>query len=111
MNSVKTIDTLNQRNIFLCDYGPPILIFEMYSTRTCVLVGGALLVLEKMLNESKDGPVQTLIFDIGMLIGAEGRERTSTEYIDLLEGHGFQDCHVKLISTAQWRDAVLARKH
>lgn len=72
--------------------------------------GGALLVLEKMLNEEKDGPMMTLLFDLGMLMLNEGRERTAQEYKTLLSKHGFQDIQVKVLEKSQYRDAILARK-
>jgi len=72
--------------------------------------GGALLILEKMLNESKDGPLNTLYFDMGMLIGSEGRERTCSEYMDTLERHGFTNIQTKVIPQSQFRDAILAHK-
>lgn len=73
--------------------------------------GGGLLLLEKFLYESKDGPVDALMFDLGMLVVAEGRERTASEYLDLLEGHGFTDCESKMIPNAKWHDGILARKY
>ena len=72
--------------------------------------GGAILVLEKVLNENKDGPLMTLIFDLGMLISADGRERTALEYKRLLEKHGFIDVQIKILPDARFRDAILARK-
>jgi len=68
------------------------------------------LVLEKVLNEAKDGPLSTLIFDLAMLISADGRERTAGEYTSLLEGHGFVDVQVRILAESSRRDAILARK-
>lgn len=75
-----------------------------------LLLGGALLVLEKILNDTKDGPLVTLIYDLGMLISAGGRERTGVEYAQLLAKYGFVDIEIKLMSNAHSRDAILARK-
>lgn len=72
--------------------------------------GGAILILEKVLNEAKDGPLHTLIFDLAMLISAEGRERTAGEYRSLLESYGFTDVQVRLLPESSRRDAILARK-
>ena len=76
-----------------------------------LLAGGALIVLEKFLNATKDGPIDALMFDMGMLVGADGRERTAKEYVNLLERHGFTDCDVRTIMKAKWHDAILARKY
>lgn len=66
--------------------------------------------LEKVLNEAKDGPLKTLMFDLAMLVSADGRERTAVEYRDLLLRHGFADAQVRLLPESPHRDAVLARK-
>ncbi len=53
--------------------------------------GGALLVGEKIVNESKDGPRWAQLQDINMLIVTEGRERSLSEYETLLTEVGFVD--------------------
>ncbi|KAK2185006.1 hypothetical protein NP493_247g00034 [Ridgeia piscesae] len=72
--------------------------------------GGAILVFEKILNEDKNGPLPTLLFDLGMLIACEGRERSAHEYTTLLEENGFCDVAIKMVPQASFRDAILARK-
>ena len=72
--------------------------------------GGAILVFEKVLNEEKIGPMMTLLFDLGMLIACEGRERSAHEYTTLLEETGFTDIAIKMVPQAAFRDAILARK-
>ena len=67
------------------------------------LPGGALLVFERVLNENKDGPLNTLLLDLGMLVGPGGRERSAEEYQNLLENNGFEKvwcCGV------EWSDVV-----
>lgn len=54
-------------------------------------IGGAIAVGEKMLFESKDGPRWAQLQDINMLIVTEGRERSLSEYEDLLTKVGFVD--------------------
>lgn len=66
--------------------------------------------LEKILNDDKDGPLMTLIFDLGILVAAGGRERTASEYKQLLNGHGFVDVQIKRLPEARFRDAILALK-
>lgn len=53
--------------------------------------GGAIAVGEKMLFESKDGPRWAQLQDINMLIVTEGRERSLSEYEELLTKVGFVD--------------------
>jgi len=72
--------------------------------------GGAVLVLEQVLNDTKDGPLMTLIFDLGMLVSSDGRERTALEYTQLLEKHHFGGVKIKLLPEARFRDAILAHK-
>ena len=73
-------------------------------------LGGGLLVLEKMLTEEKDGPLPALMFDISMMLGAKGRERSTSEYTSLLQKHNFSDIKVKILPPMVHRDAILARK-
>ena len=53
--------------------------------------GGALMIGEKFLNESNDGPAWAQMQDINMLVVTEGRERTLSEYAQLLSGIGFKN--------------------
>ena len=86
----------------------------MRDTLMCCLrvLGGALLILEKMLTENKDGPLPTLMFDIGMMLGANGRERAYTEYEALLTNCGFEKSSIqqRVLPQAPYRDAILAKK-
>ncbi|ESO01445.1 hypothetical protein HELRODRAFT_192339 [Helobdella robusta] len=72
--------------------------------------GGALLVLEKILNENKDGPLSTLILDLGMLVTVNGRERTAAEYKQLFSEYGFKNIRIKVLPEARLRDAILMEK-
>ncbi|KAK2163446.1 hypothetical protein LSH36_79g04021 [Paralvinella palmiformis] len=72
--------------------------------------GGALLLCEKMLQPLKDGPMNTLLFDIGMLLSSEGKERTTDEYRTLLLQNGFTDIQVKQLPEMCFRDVIMARK-
>jgi acetylserotonin N-methyltransferase len=51
--------------------------------------GGALIIAEKILNEDKSGPFWAQMQNLNMLVLAEGKERTLTEYTDLLRKIGF----------------------
>jgi acetylserotonin O-methyltransferase len=66
------------------------------------------LIAEKLLAEDKTGPVSANMQSLNTLVCTEGRERTLTEYRDLLTAAGFGDirCHV----TGTPLDAVMATK-
>jgi len=69
---------------------------------------GGLLIGEKLLAEDKSGPVPALMQSLNMLICTEGRERTLSEYRELLEAAGFRDVQGRI--TGAPLDAVLALK-
>jgi acetylserotonin N-methyltransferase len=70
--------------------------------------GGALLICEKLLNETKDGPAGAYLQSLNMLICTEGRERTASEYEALVREAGFSGFEYRL--TGQPVDAMLAVK-
>ena len=70
--------------------------------------GGGLLIAEKLLHDDKSGPAAALLQSLNMLLCTEGKERSLSEYADLLTGHGFRD--VVGVKTAAPVDAILARK-
>lgn len=70
--------------------------------------GGAVLIAETLLEEDASGPVSSQMQSLNMLICTEGRERTATEYRQLLESCGFH--RVEARRTGLPLDAVLAFK-
>ncbi|XP_067401842.1 acetylserotonin O-methyltransferase isoform X2 [Emydura macquarii macquarii] len=70
--------------------------------------GGGVLLVETLLNEDKTGPLETQLFSMNMLVQAEGKERTPTEYSTLLTAAGFREIQVK--KTGKLYDAILGRK-
>jgi hypothetical protein len=54
--------------------------------------GGAILILEKLFNETRTGPLSTAMMDIAMLLETWGQHRTAAEYIDWLTEVGFSEC-------------------
>ncbi len=73
-------------------------------------VGGAVLILEKMLSPNKDGPAVSLMFDLGLfLMQSEGRERSVDEYLALLEENNFSDVRIEHLPMCL-RDAILGMK-
>lgn len=63
-----------------------------------------------MLNETKDGPQGVVMFDIGMLILSEGRERSRDEYINLLSKAGFGCVKSRQLNDTVFHDIVMATK-
>ncbi|XP_067664636.1 acetylserotonin O-methyltransferase-like [Haliotis asinina] len=72
--------------------------------------GGSLLLLEKILNEDKDGPWPCISMDLVMAMISKGRERTPSEYRTLLKKHGFSNTQIKSIQGCNYFDAILAKK-
>ncbi|KAM7177459.1 acetylserotonin O-methyltransferase-like isoform 2-T2 [Macrochelys suwanniensis] len=70
--------------------------------------GGGVLLVETLLNEDKTGPLDAQLFSLLMLVQAEGKERTPTEYSKLLTAAGFREIQVK--KTGKLYDAILGRK-
>ena len=70
--------------------------------------GGALLVAEKILEEDGVGPIPANMQSLGMLICTEGKERSLTEYTQLLKRAGFSQVEGR--RTGVPLDAILAVK-
>jgi acetylserotonin N-methyltransferase len=71
-------------------------------------VGGALLIAEKIVDESGDSPMWALMQSLNMLVCTEGKERTLSEYTTLLKKAGFAEVEGR--KTAAPLDAILAVK-
>ncbi|XP_028994980.1 acetylserotonin O-methyltransferase 2 isoform X2 [Betta splendens] len=70
--------------------------------------GGGVLLVEAMLLENRRGPVMAQVFSLNMLVQAEGRERSPSEYTRLLNAAGFHS--VQACRTGKSYDAILAVK-
>nr|XP_005999957.1 PREDICTED: acetylserotonin O-methyltransferase [Latimeria chalumnae] len=70
--------------------------------------GGGILLIEALLNEDQSGPITSQLYSLNMLVQAEGKERTPSEYSKLLEEAGFREVQVR--RTGKIYDAILARK-
>ncbi len=69
---------------------------------------GGLLIGEKILNETRDGPANAYLQSLNMLVCTEGKERTASEYEALTRAAGFRRFESR--STGQPVDAMLAVK-
>ncbi|XP_072850512.2 acetylserotonin O-methyltransferase [Pogona vitticeps] len=70
--------------------------------------GGGVLLVETLLNEDKSGPLESQLYSVNMLVQTEGKERTPTEYSNLLTAAGFKEVEIK--KTGKLYDAILGRK-
>lgn len=70
--------------------------------------GGALLIAEILLNETKTEPLYGTFQSLNMLVQTEGKERSASEYISLLQPLGFSNIQPKVTGT--YLDAILAFK-
>ena len=70
--------------------------------------GGAVLIAEKLLDDDRRGPRWAQMQNLGMLLYAEGKERTLAEYEALLRQVGFSE--VNGVQTPSPLDAILAVK-
>jgi acetylserotonin N-methyltransferase len=70
--------------------------------------GGAVLIMEKLIQEDRRGPVWALMQSLNMLTLMEGKERTLSEYESLLKRTGFAE--VQGCRNTTPLDAVLALK-
>ncbi len=71
--------------------------------------GGAILVLEKLVDEAGTGPAWALLQDLNMLVATEGKERKLSEYRVLLEAAGFASLEAYPLPDSPL-DAILACK-
>ncbi|CAF1241116.1 unnamed protein product [Rotaria sp. Silwood1] len=76
--------------------------------QTLPKINGAILIAEKLLNEDKSGPITVNMQDLNMLVATVGRERTCSEYKDMLEKVGFKN--IKCIHTGAYLDAIIGYK-
>ena len=76
--------------------------------RTALPARGGLLICERTLNEERDGPLTAYLQSLNMLVCTEGRERTASEYGQLVKDAGFSEFAVR--RTGRPLDAMLAVK-
>ena len=76
--------------------------------RAALEPGGAVLIVEMLLDEDRCGPAGAAMQSLNMLVCTEGRERTESEYRALLEAAGFT--LVEARRTGAPLDAILARR-
>jgi hypothetical protein len=70
--------------------------------------GGRVLVMDRLFEHDRRGPLPTAVMNLSMHVEAKGRHRTAAEYIGLLESAGFTDCEVR--RSTQDKHLVIGRK-
>jgi acetylserotonin O-methyltransferase len=78
------------------------------SVMRCLPPGGGLLIAEKLLNEDGVGPLAANMQSLNMLVVTEGRERSLSQFEEMLRAAGFSDVEGKRTGLAL--DAILAVK-
>ena len=106
-------DTLPEADLYgfgriLHDWSDEQVRFLLKKTHECLPSGGAVIICEHILNERKDGPATALLQSMNMLVVAEGRERSASEYQTLVREAGFSEFHFQV--TGGPVDAMLAVK-
>ena len=74
------------------------------------LWGGGLLICEKILDEDKRGPKQALLQSLSMLVATGGKERTASEYKQILDKHGFIVTQINQLDQCPFMDVILCLK-
>ncbi|MBD0693803.1 methyltransferase [Streptomyces sp. CBMA123] len=59
------------------------------------LPGGRVLIMERLFDDDRGGPLATAVMNLSMHIETQGRHRTAAEYLDLLRQAGFADGTVR----------------
>lgn len=57
--------------------------------------GGKLLVMDRLFDDGRDGPLSAAVMNLTMRLETHGRHRTAGEFIDLLTSAGWTDCVVR----------------
>ncbi|WP_405859827.1 methyltransferase [Streptomyces sp. NBC_00090] len=59
------------------------------------LPGGRVLIMERLFDDDRGGPLATAVMNLSMHVETQGRHRTAAEYLDLLRQAGFVDGTVR----------------
>jgi hypothetical protein len=70
--------------------------------------GGRVLILERLFDDDRNGPIATAAMNLEMMVETRGRHRTPAEYFELLTGAGFVDPEVR--RSTRDKHLVIGRK-
>ena len=72
--------------------------------------GGGIILLEKCMSDSKDGPYTAHNWDMMVMAHCAGRLRSGQEYTQLLNKHSFSDVKIHKTEPVCCFDVIYARK-
>ena len=78
--------------------------------RPVIFPGGGIILMEKCLNDTKDGPISGHVWDLLVMGHCAGRLRSAKEYRELLSSVGFEDIQIAKTQTDCSTDVIYARK-
>nr|WP_209648339.1 methyltransferase [Kibdelosporangium banguiense] len=102
-------DTILLSNI-LHDWAPPDCHRILDKCFAALAPGGALLISELLVADTKDGPLDAALMSLAMLVETFGRNYTAAEYRAWLANAGFADIRVHPFTAPGANGVVLARK-
>jgi ubiquinone/menaquinone biosynthesis C-methylase UbiE len=70
--------------------------------------GGTIMILEKLFNEDKNGPIETAMMNLAMLLETRGQHYSGSEYISWLQEVGF--CNSEVIRSSGEKHLVVGVK-
>lgn len=82
----------------------------LHNVYKAVKPGGALLILDTVLNDDKVGPFRANMTEISQIVQHEGKHRTGAEFTRLVNKAGFQNAQVHQYKGFGFYDAIFCRK-
>lgn len=73
------------------------------------IVGGMLIIFEKCMFDTRDGPPLASLLDVFMIPDGDGGLRSFSEYKAIFETHGFIDCGIVREPSSE-NDAIYCRR-
>ena len=75
----------------------------------CFFSGGVIVILEKIVSATEDGPLCPMLMDLVMLLSTPGKERTLAQYNNLLTNSGFRVTASRADSEFNWYDVIIGK--
>lgn len=72
--------------------------------------GGGIIVQEKVMNDKKDGPAFSMLWDITIMSFCAGQQRSGAEYAELLRSAGYGDVKIGVTNPNCGYDVIFAKK-
>ena len=78
----------------LSDWPDELCVTLLHKAHRACRPGGQVLVMERLFDDDRRGPLATAVMNLEMQVEMRGRHRTAAEYVELLTAAGFTDCQV-----------------